>query len=101
MTTYRKKPILVEAWQWLGNDDLTEAPAWILDALNRRILWFSHDSLNTLVLIIPTLEGIMIVRPSDWIIRGVAGELYPCKPEIFEQTYEAVQSPVITPWRKK
>jgi len=100
MTTYRKKPILVEAWQWPGNDDSAGAPAWIRNALNRRILWFSHDSLNTLVLVIGTLEGIMIVRPSDWIIRGVAGELYPRKPEIFEQTYEAVPSPVIAQRRK-
>ena len=88
MTAYRKKPVLVEAWQWPGNDVLTGSPDWVRNALNRRILWFSHDSLNTLVLVIWTLEGNMFVRPSDWIIRGVAGELYPCKPEIFVQTYE-------------
>ena len=39
---------------------------------------------------ITTLEGVMIARPGDWIIRGVAGEFYPCKPEIFDQTYEPV-----------
>jgi hypothetical protein len=41
-------------------------------------------------LVIPTLEGVMLARQGDWIIKGVQGELYPCKPDIFEQTYEAV-----------
>ena len=41
---------------------------------------------------IPTLEGLMLARQSDWVIRGVKGELYPCKPDIFEATYEAVDA---------
>ena len=40
---------------------------------------------------IHTLEGVMHADPGDWIIRGVQGEFYPCKPDIFEQTYEAVE----------
>lgn len=40
---------------------------------------------------IPTLEGLMIASEGDWIIRGVKGEIYPCKPDIFEATYEAVE----------
>ena len=43
-------------------------------------------------LAIPTLEGLMIESENDWIIRGVKGELYPCKPDIFEATYERVES---------
>jgi len=88
MTTYRKKSVLVEAWQWPGVIDLTAAPAWIRDAVNNGIIRLSRVSVNTMVLAIGTLEGTMVACPSDWIIRGVAGELYPCKPEIFEQTYE-------------
>jgi len=42
-------------------------------------------------LLIPTPEGLMLGRPGDWIIRGVNGELYPCKPDIFEATYEPVE----------
>ena len=45
---------------------------------------------DTLGLLIPTLEGLMIGRENDWIIRGVQGEFYPCKPDIFEATYEPV-----------
>jgi hypothetical protein len=41
-------------------------------------------------LLIPTLEGDMLAVPGDWIIRGIKGEFYPCKPDIFEATYEAV-----------
>ncbi len=42
-------------------------------------------------LLIPTLEGLMLGKPGDWIIKGIDGELYPCKPDIFEATYEAVE----------
>ena len=42
-------------------------------------------------LLIPTLEGLMVASENDWIIRGVKGELYPCKPDIFEATYEAIK----------
>jgi hypothetical protein len=41
-------------------------------------------------LLIPTLEGLMLARQNDWVIRGVNGELYPCKPDIFEKTYEPI-----------
>ena len=41
-------------------------------------------------MVIPTLEGVMVARENDWIIKGVAGELYPCKPHIFKATYEAI-----------
>jgi hypothetical protein len=48
------------------------------------------ETSETIGLVIPTLEGVMLARQNDWIIKGVQGELYPCKPDIFEQTYEVV-----------
>jgi hypothetical protein len=44
-------------------------------------------------LLIPTLEGLMIAKENDWIIKGIKGELYPCKPDIFEETYEKIDDP--------
>ena len=52
-----------------------------------------------MALAIPTLEGLMIAVEHDWVIRGVAGELYPCKPDIFEQTYEDAATPALEPVR--
>jgi hypothetical protein len=76
---FRKKPVVIEAVQWTGKNtrecslfapDLT----WPVDAY----------------LEIPTLEGNMRVTVGDYIIKGIEGEFYPCKPDIFEQTYEKV-----------
>lgn len=50
----------------------------------------TDSATSELGLRIPTREGVMLAREADWVIRGVAGELYPCKPDIFEQTYELV-----------
>jgi len=73
---FRKKPVVIEATQWFKHGD---HPAVIDNAdagLGNRG-WC------------PTLEGGHIVTPGDWIIIGVKGECYPCKPDIFEMTYEA------------
>lgn len=80
MSYFRKKPVVIEAVQWAG--DLGSAMAFISEP-------FSVDDL-TRALYIPTLEGEMRADLGDWIIRGVKGEFYPCKPDIFEQTYEPV-----------
>lgn len=76
---YRKKPVVIEAVQWRG-DNANE------------VLDFAHPTIGVEVIndqvFIPTLEGAMRGDVKDWIIRGVKGELYPCKPEIFEATYE-------------
>lgn len=76
-----KKPIVVNAIQWTGtnNDDIVEFMGWKVDKTN-----YGH-------LKIPTLEGTMEARPGDWIVRGVTGEYYPVKPDIFALTYEPVQ----------
>lgn len=80
---YRKKPVVIEAHKW--NDPHGWPTSWI--PVPFRLGEDEHGA----YLIIPTLEGELKARDDDWIIRGVAGEFYPCKPEIFEATYEPVQ----------
>ena len=77
---YRKKPVVIEAVCWTG-ENLVE------------VLDFTRQVPPTPItaergLLIETLEGTMQARPGDWIIRGVKGEFYPCKDEIFRMTYE-------------
>ena len=77
---YRKKPVVIEAKGPLGPINIKHIAGWCQGMEN----W------NGGSIIIDTLEGKMVASPGDYIIRGVQGEFYPCKPEIFEQTYEAV-----------
>lgn len=85
---YRKKPVVIDAIQWNGdfieNDEFI-APDWIEDAIRNGTLFFNQNGLH-----IKTLEGIHHCSIGDFIIRGVNGELYPCKPDIFEKTYELI-----------
>lgn len=79
---YRKKPVVIEAMQWDGTEKSQAAiVTWTKGAI---VGMFDH----AYYLAIPTLEGTMRADPLDWIIRGVAGEFYPCKPDIFATTYE-------------
>lgn len=83
---FRKRPIVVEAWRVASR---TSVPQWLTEALQRgdvRACEFRVDHLNVV-----TLEGTMRASPGDWIIRGVEGELYPCRSDIFAQTYEPVE----------
>ena len=75
---WRKKPVVVQAVQFDGTLASVEA---------LHIPEASQD-LGSRTLQIPTLEGVMTAQPGDWIIRGVQGEFYPCKPDIFAATYE-------------
>lgn len=79
-----KKRVVIEAVHWNGNE-VSEIPDWIHEALNSGVLVRFGDKVQ-----VRTLEGVMTVSPGDYIIRGVDGELYPCKPDIFEKTYEKV-----------
>src|SRR4029077_16070535 len=84
---FRKKPIVVEAVQYegAGNFAGNNVPDWLWDA------FANNEAVNRNGrLIIKTLEGDLLVCEDDWIIRGVRGELYPCKPDIFEASYEPV-----------
>ena len=77
---YRKKPIIIEAFRFM----IDEAPDWWRERSDIAI------EVETCTALIPTLEGVMRASPLDFIIRGVKGEIYPCKPDIFEAIYEAV-----------
>jgi hypothetical protein len=84
---FRKKPVVIEAVQFTRNNwdevkSFTNETAHTL-RIEKRI-----DGLANCI--ISTLEGQHIATEGDWIIKGVKGEFYPCKPDIFEQTYEAV-----------
>ena len=101
MAKYRKKPVTVDAVQWDGKKEFPspEWPEWLLEAARTGPFETGHfwvplvtgpypsDGRIARVL---TLEGPLVVRPGDWIIRGVKGELYPCNPDIFALTYEPV-----------
>lgn len=84
---YRKKPVVIDAFQFTGKNQF-EVMRWC-DAVHSgpAVTWEFHDG----VLDIPTMEGVMTANPNDWIIRGVKGEFYPCKPDIFEATYEPAE----------
>jgi hypothetical protein len=81
---FRKKPVVIEAWKIDSND--REMPLWVF--ADNKVQW--RDGGGT-KLEIETLEGIMVGNKGDYLIKGVAGELYPCKPDIFEMTYEPVE----------
>lgn len=80
MPKYRKKPVVIEAVQWTGRN-IAEIEAFMSEEI-----WAWADGR----LAVRTLEGLVTARTGDFIIKGVRGEFYPCKPDIFEQTYEAV-----------
>jgi hypothetical protein len=91
MPKFRKKPVVIEAIQWLNKkivvaDDGSDPLEWFFQAERNGSIQLAGDTLH-----IKTLEGTMRADVGDWIIRGVKGELYPCKPDIFEATYEPVQ----------
>ncbi len=94
MPRFRKKPVVIEAIQYTGQKMLMdEVPMWFFSALVDRTVTPSPDEeLPVKYLIIKTLEGNHRADIGDWIIQGVKGELYPCKPDIFELTYESADA---------
>lgn len=99
---FRKKPIVVEAVQlrwntWnemcefvgVGKVEDGKPCGCYLDADG--VALPKDKGSDRMGLLIPTLEGLMVARENDWVIKGVQGEFYPCKPDIFEQTYEPVE----------
>jgi hypothetical protein len=94
MAKYRKKPVVIEAMQWDGTracKELIEETLYDLETNNVELpMEGEWDGTTYLSWTIYTLEGLITASPGDWIVRGVKGEHYPCKPDIFEATYEAV-----------
>ncbi len=80
MAKYRKKPVVIEAVQYTAHE-----PDAAITFLGGACWW---DEIGPTI---STLEGEMQVSDGDWIIKGVNGEFYPCKPDIFEKTYELVE----------
>lgn len=91
MGMYRKKPIVIEARQLPRWTVTTNAVEYVDEVIAlaewcggvSRMMDGDPDRID-----VPTLEGTLMARPGDWIIKGVQGEFYPCKPDIFESTYE-------------
>jgi len=101
MAKFRKKPVVIEAVQlrwdtWsemcdhagVGKLEDGKPQGCYIDAEGNATT--KNGASGVIGLLIPTLEGLMTARQDDYVIRGVKGELYSCKPDIFEQTYEAV-----------
>lgn len=83
--------MMIEAFKWTGGPDQTEDPDWIVEAMKNGICkietWAGGPTIR---MKIRTLEGEIYADQGDYIIRGIKGELYPCKPDIFAETYESV-----------
>lgn len=92
MAKYRKKPVVIEAFKWTGDIEQIEDPQWIIEAIRNKTVWFgvNDEKDNEPIIFIDTLEGVHIGNKGDYIIKGVKGELYPCKADIFEMTYVEV-----------
>lgn len=84
MPKFRKKPVVIEAFQWAPHAPAESVPNWYFEACGSSRCWPEQDGTLTIC----TLEGDMRAQPGDWVIQGVKGELYPCKPDVFAATYE-------------
>lgn len=80
---FRKKPVVIDAFQWTGGKDQEEDPIWIVEAIANGRVAIAYPQL-----LIETLEGTMRANVGDWIIRGTKDEIYPCKPDRFQDIYE-------------
>ena len=90
MKKYVKKRIVIEAEQWFHHGQETEAVVLKRPDLKGKTCKHCNKDLAEHGFV-GTLEGFHIVCPGDWIIKGIAGEFYPCKPDIFKQTYDPVE----------
>lgn len=86
MSRYRKKPVVIDAVQYKGGRSATDVLLWMSRFEKGNSDWIGVCREGRFF--IRTLEGEMEAMPGDWIIRGVKGEFYPCKPDIFAATYE-------------
>ena len=82
MGLYKKKPVVIQAVRWVGGL-IQERPQWLVDAVATGRVIEGRDFFQ-----VSTLGGVMQGNLGDWIIQGICGEIYPCKADIFERTYE-------------
>lgn len=85
---FRKKPVVIDAFK-LGIDPI---PDWFMDSVTTNSIILRGEYRDLTGADILTLEGVMHAGRGDYVIRGVKNEIYPCKPDIFEATYERVES---------
>ncbi|MDB4430964.1 hypothetical protein N9137_01085 [Pseudomonadales bacterium] len=88
MTKYRKKPVVIEAFVWTGDKDDSNIPSWMWKAIANNAAAFEGSRSDPQDLFIRTLEGKMKASIGDYIIKGIRDEVYPCKPDIFKDSYE-------------
>ena len=86
MALFRKKPVVIEAF-CLGIDNI---PDWFMDQVTKNEIILHGERHDLRQAEIKTLEGTMMGNKGDYIIKGVKGEIYPCKPDIFKATYERI-----------
>lgn len=84
MAKFRKKPVEIEAIQYLGKQNYHVICDFVGEELQMEYMYDEQ------IIVIPTLEGEMRANKGDYIIKGIKGEFYPCKPDIFEATYDRV-----------
>ena len=81
----QKKPVIIEYWKVTSLKIDDKVPSWIFNAMADCVMNEARDGCNT-----NTLEGKMHAKVGDYIIKGVQGEVYPCKPDIFKETYDLI-----------
>jgi hypothetical protein len=89
MAKYRKKPVIIEAEQWFPDKEISGVIFLPAQEVSSRTGGIAFTMPKRAV--IDTLEGVLFVSPGDWIITGIQGEKYPCKPDIFQATYEPAE----------
>ena len=88
MAQYTKKPVVIDAWQL---DSGFEHPLWLTTAIADGVVTLVEDVETTAT--VQTLEGVMTAQPHSYLIRGPYGEIYPCRADIFLNTYDPVETP--------
>jgi len=89
---FRKRPLVIDAFKWTRGLDQKKEPEWAAQGFKKNAREIGamriYDGLDNLTMEIRTLEGVVSAKEGDYIICGIDGEIYPCKPDIFEATYE-------------
>lgn len=95
---YKKRPVIIEAFQMTKKTrwDNKDWPAWLNEAWQRdpgeNAVWINSDDPEGEALVCGTLEGVHCITFGDYIIKGIKGEIYPCKPDVFEASYDKVEA---------
>lgn len=87
---YRSKPVEIEAFRCNGETGEIDVPGWFADYVGTHCNPFMKDKFGEVVVLLESSEGMAIVDPGDYIIRGENGELSSCKPDLFERAYEII-----------